>query len=59
MEGSTWYVIKQRLAWIKMHERGRFKYLPPLRIRDRPGPLQKYLYTAIDDCTRLAGVPQP
>jgi len=22
MESSTWYVIKQRLAWIKMHERG-------------------------------------
>ena len=21
METSTWYVIKQRLAWIKMHER--------------------------------------
>ena len=23
MQTSTWYVIKQRLAWIKMHERGR------------------------------------
>ncbi len=22
MESSTWYVIKQRLAWIKMRERG-------------------------------------
>ena len=22
METSTWYVIKQRLAWIRMHERG-------------------------------------
>jgi len=22
LESSTWYVIKQRLAWIKMHERG-------------------------------------
>ncbi len=22
MESSTWYVIKQRLTWIKMHERG-------------------------------------
>ena len=20
--GSSWYVVKQRLAWIKMHERG-------------------------------------
>lgn len=29
------------------------KYLPPLRLRDRPEPLKQYLYTAIDDCTRL------
>lgn len=29
------------------------KYLPPLRLRGRPEPLQEYLYTAIDDCTRL------
>ena len=29
------------------------KYLPPLRLRNRPEPLQEYLYTAIDDCTRL------
>ncbi len=29
------------------------KYLPPLRLKDRPQPLQQYLYTAIDDCTRL------
>ena len=29
------------------------KYLPPLRLRNRPEPLKQYLYTAIDDCTRL------
>ena len=22
MESSTWYIIKQRLAWIRLHERG-------------------------------------
>ncbi len=22
MESSTWYVIKQRLAWVKMHKGG-------------------------------------
>jgi transposase len=29
------------------------KYLPPLKLRGRPEPLQQYLYNAIDDCTRL------
>jgi len=29
------------------------KYLPSMRLRKRPEPLQEYLYTAIDDCTRL------
>ena len=29
------------------------KYLPLLRLRDRPEPLQQYLYTAIDDCARF------
>lgn len=29
------------------------KYLPPLKLRGRPEPIQHYLYTAIDDCTRL------
>ena len=29
------------------------KYLPPLRLRNRPEPLKQYLYSAIDDCTRL------
>ena len=29
------------------------KYLPSLRLRDRPEPFKQYLYTAIDDCTRL------
>ena len=29
------------------------KYLPLLRLRGRPEPLKQYLYTAIDDCTRL------
>jgi len=29
------------------------KYLPPLRLRNRPEPFQQYLYSAIDDCTRL------
>src|SRR4030042_657299 len=29
------------------------KYLPPLRLRNRPEPFQQYLYSDIDDCTRL------
>lgn len=29
------------------------KYLPLMKLRSRPEPLQQYLYTAIDDCTRL------
>ena len=29
------------------------KYLPSIRPRSRPEPLQQYLHTAIDDCTRL------
>ena len=29
------------------------KYLPPLRLKDRPESLKQYLYNAIDDCTRL------
>lgn len=29
------------------------KYLPKLRLPNRPEPYQEYLYTAIDDCTRL------
>lgn len=29
------------------------QYLPKMVFRDRPEPLQQYLYTAIDDCTRL------
>ena len=29
------------------------KYLPVLRLKDRPEPLKQYLYNAIDDCTRL------
>ena len=29
------------------------KYLPHLRLRNRPEPLKQYLYSAIDDCTRL------
>jgi len=29
------------------------KYLPSLRLRNRPEPLKQYLYSAIDDCTRL------
>lgn len=29
------------------------KYLPHLQLRTRPEPLKQYLYTAIDDCTRL------
>ena len=29
------------------------KYLPLLRLRNRPEPLRQYLYTALDDCTRL------
>ena len=29
------------------------KYLPLLRLPNRPEPLRQYLYNAIDDCTRL------
>ncbi len=29
------------------------KYLPLLWLKNRPEPLQQYLYNAIDDCTRL------
>tara|TARA_Y100000310_G_scaffold145997_1_gene145370 strand:+ start:809 stop:1696 length:888 start_codon:yes stop_codon:yes gene_type:complete len=29
------------------------QYLPKMALRDRPEPLQQYLYAAIDDCTRL------
>ena len=29
------------------------KYLPLLHLKCRPEPLKQYLYTAIDDCTRL------
>jgi len=29
------------------------KYLPLLRLNDRPEPLRQYVYKAIDDCTRL------
>ena len=29
------------------------QYLPKMPLRDRPEPLQQYLYAAIDDCTRL------
>lgn len=29
------------------------KYLPLLPLRGRPEPLRQYLYTAVDDCTRL------
>ena len=29
------------------------QYLPKMALRDRPEPLQQYLYCAIDDCTRL------
>lgn len=29
------------------------KYLPKLYLKNRPEPFQEYLYTAIDDCTRL------
>ena len=32
------------------------KYLPPLRLRNRPEPFKQYLYCAIDDCTRLQAV---
>ena len=29
------------------------KYMPRMRLGDRPEPYQEYQYTAIDDCTRL------
>jgi len=29
------------------------KYMPKMRLKDRPEPYQEYQYTAIDDCTRL------
>lgn len=29
------------------------KYMPKMRLRNRPEPFQEYQYTAIDDCTRL------
>jgi hypothetical protein len=29
------------------------KYMPKIRLGDRPEPYKEYQYTAIDDCTRL------